>query len=157
EAQIIDDAHPLVTVLGQPGGLTHHEAQQDLAEAARDTAWIERRERRQEMLGRTERVVLVTVLDVRDTVAIEEPGAVLDSRGDLARTERATGSLGVAPSASDERARQLLANVVPVELEIVVAVNDRQRVTIGHEARERLEHLVVTGEDGAQLRERVIT
>ena len=63
-----------------PARRAHDVTEEHVGEAARDAPRIERRERRHDVLGRAERVVLVPVLDVRDAVGLEEPGVELDAR-----------------------------------------------------------------------------
>ena len=75
----------LVAVLAHAVRRADDVAEEHVAEAARDAARIERRERRHDVLGRAERIVLVAVLDVGDAVAPEEPRVELDAGREGAR------------------------------------------------------------------------
>ena len=138
EEHVVDEPHAVVPVLGHAARGPHDEAQEHVGEAPRDAPRIERRERRHDVLGRAERVVLVAVLDVRDAADVEEPGRELDARGHVAGAARRPRR--AAPTS--ERAEVVLHGV-PVELDVVVAVHDRERVARGDERRERLEDAAV--------------
>src|SRR4051812_1811584 len=71
EREVVAEADVLVAVLLHSARRADDEAKERVAEPSCDLSWIERRERRHDVVGRAERVVLVPVLDVRDAVAIE--------------------------------------------------------------------------------------
>ena len=88
---------PLVPVLGDAARRTHDPAQEDVGEAPRDAPRIRRRERRHDVLGRAERVVLVPVLDVGDAAHVVEPGRELDARREVLRSSPPGSSRDAAP------------------------------------------------------------
>ena len=138
----------LVPVLLQAGRSAHDGTEQLLAVPALDASGIARRDRREDEGRRAERIVLVTVLDVDDALAVEEPRLELDVLAD-ARARLLGGR------ARDELAKVFLQRV-PVELDVVVAVQHRERVAVGDELAELVEHLGVTRGDATQLEPRVI-
>src|SRR5262249_34537506 len=109
----------LVAVLAHPRRAPDDPAKQAVAQARVNARRVARRERRQEVGRRAERVVLVAVLDVDEAFAVEEPGTELDACGEVVRRPL-------------RRAREHLAEValhaVPVELDVVIAVDERERM-----------------------------
>ncbi len=88
------------------------------------------------------------VLDVRHTADVIKPRRELDPVGHVAG--------GRLPSERDERRSELLLHGVPVEIDVVIAVHDRERVACGDERGELLEHVPVPRDRGAKLHPRVI-
>ena len=96
ERNVVKHARMLMPMLFHAPRRSNDEAQEDVAEAARDASWVERRDGGHDVLGRAKWVVLVAVLDVGDAVAIEEPGTELDSLLERGGVEPCVFLLGVA-------------------------------------------------------------
>lgn len=151
EADVARDAHVLVPVLLHPLRTAHDEAHEHVAARERDAPRVERRERHHGMGGRAERVVLVTVLHVDDAVPVVEERGELDpgvERGAVGRRRMRQGL--------EEEPAELLLHAVPVELDVVVAADDRDRMAVGDEAGELGEDVSVTLRDASQLEACVI-
>ena len=88
----------------------------------------------------------MAVLDVGHAVAVEEPRVELDPRL----------KVRVAIDVAAQDLAEVGLDVVPVQLDVVVAMDERERMTGGHERGERGEHLGVTLGDAAQLEARVV-
>ena len=136
-----------------PDRRTHDVAKEHFAKAARDAARIERRERRHHVVGRAKRIVLVAVLDVRDAVPIEEPRIEIDPREEL-RVVDLRAARGA--TRAQENFSKIALHVVPVKLDVVIAVDERERVSLRDQLRERFEDVWVARGDAAQFRARVI-
>ncbi len=140
-----------MTVLAKPRRGTHDEAHQHVAEARREATGIERRQRRHHVVGRAERVVLVTVLDVRNSLYPKEPGRELDAGQELARIQKRLLTNG-----SEQQRFHIALHPVPVELPIVVPWNDGQPVAGRDELGERGEHRTVSLGDACELHAGVV-
>ena len=115
-----------------------------------------RRERRHHVLGRAQRVVLVPVLDVGDAAHVVKPGRELDARCEV-RASCSSLRPGLPLRRDvDEEIAELVLHRVPVELDVVVAVDDRQTVARGDEVGERVEDDAMPRSDGGELEARVV-
>ena len=152
EGEVVRDAVLIMPVLVHAAGRPNDEAQKHVRHAARDAAWI-RRERRHDVLARAEGVVLVPVLDVREACNVEKPRVERDSPVER-RAFDCIGPRGTRPR--EEQRAEVVLHGVPVELDIVVAVDERERVPIRHEAGERVEHVAMALDDQPQLDANVV-
>ena len=152
EGDVVEHPGLLVAVLPHAERRSHDVAQEHLGESARDPARIQRGDGRHDVLGGAERVVLVAVLDVGDPFAVKEPRAEVDALLEAGAIEVRALRAGMA---LEDRA-QVVLHSVPVELDVVVAVDDGEGVPLGDEARELGEHVRVPLCDAAQLQARVI-
>ena len=91
---------------------------------------------------RAEAVVLVAVLDPDHTLLVVEP------IGELDRLRRR--------AVADEDLAELELHELPVEVDVVVAAYDHERISARDEARKRHEHRSVVLGDAAQLGQRVL-
>jgi hypothetical protein len=121
EHQVMPNAVLIVPILVHPTRRPNDEAQEHVRNAARDPAWVLRGERCQNVLARAKSVVLVPVLDVREPRNVEEPRVKRDSCAELVAIDRVVVS-GTRPR--KEHRAQVVLHGVPVQLEIVIAVDE---------------------------------
>src|SRR5687767_8281200 len=99
---------------------------------------------------RAEWVVLMPVLDVDDAIAIEEERAELDLSGVHPRALDARFRFAISSAAEHEIA-EVRAHAFPVKLEIVIAMQDGDRMTGGDERTERGEDVGMAARDATEL------
>jgi hypothetical protein len=88
----------------------------------------------------------MAVLDVGDAVSIEEPLPELD-----AREEGLAIDVAARRDVLEQQRAEIGLHAVPMELDVVVAVDERQRVSVGDERRERFEDVGVAFRDAREL------
>jgi hypothetical protein len=142
----------LVSVLSHPAGRPDHEAQEDVGEAPRDATRVDRGDRGHHVLGRAERVILVAVLDVGNAVSIEEPRAELDPLLERGSVEPRFLPLCVPL----QNGAEVLLHTVPVQLDVVVAVDEGECMSVCDEPRELGEDVAVTDGHPTELQAGVL-
>jgi hypothetical protein len=81
EQDVVDEAHAVMPVFGDASRRPDDPAQENVGEAPHGPTLIQRRHRRHHVLRRTQRVVLMPVLDVGDAPDVIKPGSEVDPRG----------------------------------------------------------------------------
>ena len=101
----------------------------------------------------TERIVLVTVFDVRDSVAVEKPWVELNARKEV--ITRKVRRLRRANIRKERRAK-IVFHCIPMKFDVVIAMNERERVSFRDEFAQSREYVVVALNHPRKLEARVI-